>query len=122
MVRTYKLIILLLLACSLQAQNNEGLLISYAGSLTWLSLSDVREDYKAHYTCGYVISVITYDITKKPLIACAVGCLAGLVKDIVIDNWIRKGNTNWTDIKYTAYGSTIASLSIKITLAWKKHY
>jgi hypothetical protein len=75
----------------------------------------MQTDKLKHLISGYLIALISL-LFAPPLLAFGLGCLAGLVKDVIWDLWLKKGCFEWADIIITCVGAAAGVLPAMVNL------
>jgi len=75
---------------------------------------DVQKDKILHFGAGYGIGLITYSVTKKHRVikSIAAATVVGVLKEVVYDSMMSKGNPSIKDAAWTSIGGYYGSITI----------
>lgn len=84
---------------------------------TWASMighDAIQRDKVLHFGAGYSIAILTYSITKKHRVikSIAVATMIGILKEVVYDSVMSKGNPSVRDAIWTGVGGCYGSVTI----------
>jgi len=81
----------------------------------------IKPDKKKHYVAGFIITIVTGLLAGfliSPLVGLLIGFFTGVVvgaaKELIWDLALKKGNVEFKDFLFTAYGSATATVVLLI--------
>lgn len=75
----------------------------------------MQSDKLKHLIAGYLITLVAL-IFIPPVWAYALGCMAGIAKDVIWDLMLKRGCFEWADILITCVGAGAAVLPVLVNL------